>query len=732
MNGDYSIIERPPLRVLLIEDNPDDADLVRLGLEGESSVYSACQHIACPCYACPYYVREKLDGEKSFHFHVDWAATLTAGRERLAEGKTDLILLDLSLPDSHGMETFRTIRRLAPELPVVILTGCDDQELGFQTIREGGQDYLVKGQATPQLMDKIIRYAVERKHAQAALLRSEQRYRLLFETIPHPICVFSKHTAAFLAVNQAALDHYGYSREEFLRRGILDLNIPESVEVTSAWLAANDWGSPLRTRHRRKNGSDMDVEMTVREVDFADEPAGFAIITDISERRRVEQKLEFQATHDALTGLANRALLREHVERMVARRQGNREIQFALLIIDLDRFKEINDTLGHCHGDRVLQRLCPRLHACVRRTDTVARLGGDEFSIILDGVTAEEALLVVEKLESSIAAPMLVGEHSLSVGASIGVALCPAHGEDWDTLLQHADIALYAAKRARCGHAVYSDKQSSDPADQLELTSELRLAIEGNELELHYQPKLDIETRKVCGVEALIRWHHPRKGPLSANRIIALAEIAGLMKPLGHWVFATAASQTVDWNRMGIDLEVAINLTPLNLHDPEFVERVIERIGQGNSHRLRLTVEITESAMISDPEQSRIILDRLHEVGVKISIDDFGTGYSSLAYLKELPVDEVKIDQSFVQSMTVNSRDSCIVRTIIELGHNLGLRVVAEGVEHRSVLELLRGLGCDVAQGYYLSHPLTHQELERWYKSGKWTNGWACEPAGAA
>ncbi len=729
MNGDCSTIERAPLMVLLIEDNPEHADLVRERLDGESSVYSACQHIAYPCY-----VRERPDSESSVYFHLDfdWAATLEAGRERLAQGKTDLILLDLSLPDSHGMDTFRSIRSLAPQLPVVIFTGRNDQELGFQTIHEGGQDFLAKGQATPQLMDKVIRYALERKYAQAALLRSEERYRLLFDTIPQPICIFSRRTSAFLTANQAALDQYGYSKEEFLRRGILDLNIPESVEVTSAWLAAKDWRSPLRTRHRRKSGSDMDVEMMVREVDFAAEPAGFAIITDISERRRAEQKLEYQASHDSLTGLANRALLREHVERMVARRQGNREIQFAFLIIDLDRFKEINDTLGHCHGDRVLQCLCPRLNACVRRTDTVARLGGDEFSILLDGATAQEALLVVEKIESSIAAPILVGEHSLSVGASIGIALYPAHGEDWDTLLQHADIAMYEAKRARCGHAVYSDNQSSDQVEQLKLTSELRLALEGNELELHYQPKLDLETRKVCGVEALIRWHHPRKGPLSANRIIELAEIGGLMKALGCWVFATAASQTVDWNRMGIDLEVAINLTPRTFNDPEFVEHVIERIGQGNSHRLRLTVEITESAMILDPEQFRIILDRLHEVGVKVSIDDFGTGYSSLAYLKDLPVDEVKIDQSFVHCMTDNSRDSCIVRTIIELGHNLGLRVVAEGVEHRSVLDLLRGWGCDIAQGYYLSHPLTHQELERWYKSGPWTNGWACEPAGAA
>ena len=456
MNEDLSTSERSMIRVLLIEDNPGDAELVREGLDGESSV----------------------------HFHVDWAATLEAGREWLAQGKTDLILLDLSLPDSHGIDTFRTIRSLAPQLPVVILTGLDNKELAFKTIHEGGQDFLIKGQATPQFMDRIICYALERKYAQVALLRSEERYRLLFETIPHPICVFSRHTAAFLAVNQAALDQYGYSKEEFLRRGILDLNIPESVEVTSAWLAAKDWRSPLRTRHRRKNGSDMDVEMTVREVDFAAEPAGFAIIADVSERRRAVEKLEYQASHDALTGLANRALLQEHVERMVARRQGNREIQFAFLIIDLDRFKEINDTLGHCRGDRVLQCLCPRLHACVRRTDTVARLGGDEFSIILDGATAQEALLVVKKLESSIAAPILVGEHSLSVEASIGVALYPAHGEDWDTLLQHADIAMYAAKRARCGHAVYSSNtQFSDPADQFELTRELRLALEGNELE---------------------------------------------------------------------------------------------------------------------------------------------------------------------------------------------------------------------------------------------------------
>jgi diguanylate cyclase (GGDEF)-like protein/PAS domain S-box-containing protein len=681
---------QPPIKVLLIEDNPGDADLVL----------------------------ERLCSESNGAFQICWNQTLEAGCELLARGGgIDLVLLDLSLPDSEGLATFRSVHALAPHLPIVILTGLDDDEMALQTLQEGGQDFLVKAQATPQLLARIVRYAVERKRAEAALIRSEERYRALFETIPHAICVVFKGSEAFLAVNRAAIDHYRFSEREFLSMSILDLSPPDAVQQVSAWLKAGDFRSPLRTRHRRKHGGLVDVEMTVGDVHFAGAAARFAIITDISERKLAEERLEYQASHDALTGLPNRAYLRSKVEQMTAPGQWESEVPFAFLLLDLDRFKEINDSLGHCCGDWVLQHLSPKLRACVRRSDTVARLGGDEFAILLPGATAKEAILIAEKIESALRTPVLVGGRSLTLEASIGASLYPEDGRDWDTLMQRADIAMYGAKRSGCGHLLFAEDRSQDPLDQLELTGELRKAIEGNQLELHYQPKIDLETMRVNGVEALIRWQHPRRGLLPASRIVALAEHAGLIKPLGHWVFSTVAAQSSDWNRIGIDLEVAINLAPKNLQDPELINTVIEHIGKSDSHPLRLMLEITESAMLSDPEGSKAILDRLRDLGVKVSIDDFGTGYSSLSYLKELPVDEVKIDQSFVQNMVANARDSCIVRTVIELGHNLGLRVVAEGVEGASVLERLTGLGCDVAQGYYLSHPLPADQLERWYKS---------------
>jgi diguanylate cyclase (GGDEF)-like protein/PAS domain S-box-containing protein len=685
-----------PLKVLLIEDNPGDADLVR----------------------------DRLDGGTDTRFEFAWAQTLESGRDLLAQGGIDLVLLDLSLPDSHGLDTFRAVNSKAPQLPIVILTGLDDEDMAMQTLQEGGQDFLSKSQATPELLERMVRYSVERKRAEVSLLRSEERFRTLFETIPHAICVVFRGTEAFIAVNQAAISHYGYSKEEFLSMSMLDLSPPDLVAEVSAWLRANDFRAPLRTRHRRKIDGDVDVEMMVGDVDFAGEPARFAIITDISERKLAEERLEYQASHDSLTDLPNRAFLRSQVERMAASARTDNARPFAFLLLDLDRFKEINDSLGHRCGDLVLQHLSPRLRACIRRSDTVARLGGDEFAILLPGASAKEATLVAEKIETALRAPILVDGHSLTVEASIGMSLYPGNGHDWDTLIQRADIAMYGAKHARCGHLLFSEDRSQDPLDRLELAQELRAAIERSELELHYQPKIDLVTMCVHGVEALIRWQHPRKGFVPATHIIALAEHAGLMKSLGQWVFSTAAEQSTDWCRMGIDLEIAINLAAQNLQDPELMSAVFERVGNRDKSRLRLMLEITESAMLQDPEGSRLNLDRLHDLGVKISIDDFGTGYSSLSYLKELPVDEVKIDQSFVQNMAGSPRDSCIVRTVIELGHNLGLRVVAEGVEDASVLGILSQLRCDVAQGYYLSHPLPRHNLECWYGDAKSKNIW--------
>jgi diguanylate cyclase (GGDEF)-like protein/PAS domain S-box-containing protein len=318
--------------------------------------------------------------------------------------------------------------------------------VALQSLQEGGQDFLVKGQAAGLLMARVLRFAVERKRAELALLRSEDRYRILFETIPHPIWVFAEQSQNFLAVNQASVDLYGYSKLEFEGMYILDLFQPPVPTDVLEWLAAKPRESCLRSRHCRKDGRLLDVEMTCGVVEFAGELARFAVNTDVSERREAEKRLEYQALHDALTGLPNRAHLRSQVERSIAPRIPEEEAPFAFLLLDLDHFKEINDTLGHCYGDWILQHLCPRLRGCVRRTDMVARLGGDEFAILLPGATAREATRIVEKIESALRTPFLVGGHSLVVGASIGISLYPENGRDWDTLMQRADIAMYLAK----------------------------------------------------------------------------------------------------------------------------------------------------------------------------------------------------------------------------------------------------------------------------------------------
>ncbi|MGA7498086.1 MAG: EAL domain-containing protein, partial [Isosphaeraceae bacterium] len=392
--------------------------------------------------------------------------------------------------------------------------------------------------------------------------------------------------------------------------------------------------------------------------------------------------------------------------------------RFAFLLLDLDQFKIINDSLGHHSGDMLLQRLSPKLRAAVRKTDTVARLGGDEFAILLPGATAEEAILVSKKIQKSLRTPMLINNHWLDIGASIGIALYPEHGRVWEELLQRADIAMYQAKRTHGGHLVYAEG-TSDLSGRFDLMFELRKAIETDQLLLYFQPKIDLRTMRVDGVEALVRWPHPRRGLLAPDETIPVAEQSGLMKALTLWVLDAAVRQSCEWHRAGIELDMAVNLPPDTLVDRDFLQVLARKEEAADLVTARLILEITEATLVSQPERSRVALDQIHEMGVRISIDDFGTGYSSLAYLNELPVDELKIDQGLVRGMAANDRGECIVRMIVELGHNLGLQVVAEGVEGREDLESLIGLGCDHAQGFFFSQPLPRREFETWYRASE-------------
>jgi len=431
--------------------------------------------------------------------------------------------------------------------------------------------------------------------------------------------------------------------------------------------------------------------------------------------------LQHQALHDALTGLPNRALLHDrlaHTLHLVERGASS----LALLLLDLDRFKVINDTLGHQAGDALLRQVAARMRDAVRSSDTVARLGGDEFALLLPGADRDGAVQAAQTLRAALVAPVTVEGQTVHVGASIGIAVTPAHGQEVAVLLRHADVAMYVAKRAGSGYAVYDPRHDGYSAGRLMREAELRQALATNELVLHYQPTVDLRTGRATGVEALVRWAHPTHGLLAPDAFIPLAEQTGLIVPVTRWVLDQALAQGAAWARVGHPLEVAVNLSVRTLHDERLPDTLAWLLRRYAIAPERVMLEITESVLMADPAQALAVLTRLSALGVRVAIDDFGTGYSSLAYLKQLPVDAVKIDKSFVQQMGAAeaTKDTAIVRSIIELGHNLGLVVVAEGVEDEGAWAHVRALGGDVAQGYYMSRPLPLPSLDHWLESSPW------------
>jgi diguanylate cyclase (GGDEF)-like protein len=430
--------------------------------------------------------------------------------------------------------------------------------------------------------------------------------------------------------------------------------------------------------------------------------------------RRQAAENRHQALHDGLTGLANRALFHDRVEQ--ATRQARRDrSSAAVLLIDLDRFKEVNDTLGHHKGDVLLKDVGLRLREALRESDTIARLGGDEFGVVLPGLgTPAAAMQAAERIQATVDQDFLVDDLAVHLDASIGIALFPQHGEDVDMLIQRADVAMYEAKRSHGGYEIYASETDPYNPVQLAMVGELRRALQGDELVLHYQPKVELHSSNVRGVEALVRWRHPERGLLPPAEFVPMAERTGLIRPLTRYVLNVALAQCREWYDAGQELQVSVNLSARNLLDPSLPEDISRLLGKWRVKPELLELEITESTIMTDPTRSTEVLTRLDGMGIALSIDDFGTGYSSLSYLRELPVAELKIDRAFVKEMATDEDNRFIVRSTISLGQNLGLQVVAEGVEDEQTLEQLRELGCDFAQGYFLSRPVAAGELSRW------------------
>ncbi len=549
-----------------------------------------------------------------------------------------------------------------------------------------------------------------------ALPATDDMMRQLVDSSFDAIITFA-NDGRVLSCNRAAERIFGAPAGAIIGDPLTAL-LPDPLSLPLEALAQA--GGSRELRGRAQDDRRFPVEATFSRIRLDEKWVGIAILRDITERKAQQAELERLALHDALTGLPNRTLLNNRIDHAIGAAK-RAKLSMAVLLLDLDRFKDVNDTLGHDVGDLLLIEVGPRLQQPLRAADTVARLGGDEFAILLPGpIDLGTACGVAERIVDGLRHPFDIRGLVLEVGVSIGVALYPEHGQTGHELLQHADVAMYAAKRGPTGFVVYNAELDTNSVRQLTLTGQLRRAIEQNQMLLEYQPKIDARTGTVAGVEALIRWQHPELGAIPPDEFIQSAEQTGLIKPLTLWVMNAALGELCRWTGEGHDFGVAVNLSVKSLQDPELPDAIQHLLRSWRQRPERLTCEITESALMADPAAALDVLERIAAIGCKLSLDDFGTGYSSLAYLQKLPIDELKIDRSFVIAMTSDAGAAVIVRAVVKLAKGLGLDVVAEGVESEDAFERLRKLGCDQAQGYWFGSAMTGDQLLVWLKAARW------------
>lgn len=555
----------------------------------------------------------------------------------------------------------------------------------------------------------------ERIEVEEGVRRSERRWRALVRNASDVITVLSAE-GQIESATPAAERMLGWTERQQRGRHIADFVHPDDRDVVlgtfnRATLAS---GVTQRTELRiaRRDGTWAWVEVVG--TNMLDDPdvGGFVCnVRDISERKEAEERLRHQASHDPLTGLPNRSALTEAADRAAAQPDS----RHALLLMDLDRFKEINDGLGHAVGDRVLIEVAKRLREATRAWDVVSRLGGDEFALLATDLRDDDAIAgIATKILERVSEPIEIeAGFILQLSGSIGVAVAPEHGDSALPLLQKADVAMYRAKASGSGWSMYGAGDEEDTRRRVGLVADLGRALERNELALHYQPKVDPRTGRVSGVEALIRWNHPTRGAVSPAEFIVLAEHTGLIRPITRWVLHTAIGQSRTWRNEGIDIGMAVNVSPRSLGDPELMTSIIESLVEFGVEANRLTLEITETA-VAQLGQAGSVVARLRHFGVRISVDDFGTGYSSMTYLKNLPIDELKIDQSFVLDVVDDDRDRAIVQAIVTMARSLGLQVVAEGAESDQAVRAVGDLGCDLVQGYAVARPAAAADLTGW------------------
>src|ERR1700730_1375943 len=566
-----------PLQVLLVEDSAGDARLLR----------------------------EMFSKEMPGSFVLTHVERMSDALRHLAKGGLDIVLLHMRSPDGHGRDTVRRAQAAAPGVPLIVLTGLDDEAAADQAMKEGAQDYLIKGQIENRALPRALRHAIERHRIQTDAARMSLQ---------------SKHSAH----------------------------------------------------------------------------------------------------HDFLTDLPNRIVLNDRLTQANASANRHRHL-LAVLFLDLDRFKHINDSLGHATGDKLLKAVGTRLLAVVRKSDTVSRRGGDELVIVLSLIDRSTAgTLIAKKMIAAIVAPYSIDQRDLHVSASIGISIYPSDGAEAEALIQNADNAMYHAKEAgNNNYQFFKEHMNAKAVERQTPEASLRRALEQQEFELHYQPKISLKSGKITGVEALVRWCHPERGLIPPAEFIPIAESCGLIVPIGQWVLRTACTHAREWHAIGLpQIPVAVNISSVEFRDKNFLENLRATLNETGLEPCHLELELTESVLMQHVESTAFVLGELRAMGVQLAVDDFGTGYSSLSYLSQFPINSLKIDKLFVQGITSERDDAPIISAVINMGRSLMHRVIAEGVETREQLAFLQSRGCDEAQGYYFSHPVVAEQFAKMLETG--------------
>jgi len=643
---------------------------------------------------------------------------LTAGSGaealRLIEAnEVHVILSDQRMPGMSGVEMLTMVRERYPEIIRMVLSGYSDISAISDAVNKGNIYKFLFKPWDNDLLTENIRDAFERFDLS---LKGAQFSRIYENTVEG--IIITDQNSVIQAVNPAFSAITGYESHEVTGKtpALLKSGHHDQAFYREMWATLREQGKWTgEIWNKRKNGEIFPEWLNITEVrDALGRVSQYvALFSDITEHKRNEERLRHQAYHDALTGLPNRLMFGENLE--LALNQAERtNHNVAVMLMDLDHFKYVNDTFGHDYGDKLLIMVTERLRSVIRKGDTLARMGGDEFTLLLPVVREPgEIARVAEKIFKQFSAPFTIEKNDFTVTASVGVSTYPQDGDSPETLLKNADSAMYRAKEEGRNNCVYFTAAMNEKMkERVIIENELRHAIDAGELEVYFQPKQRLDDGALVGMEALVRWNHPQRGLVMPGRFIAIAENTGLIIPLGWFVLEQACRLTAAWNRAGADLRVAVNLSAYQFRDKDMLEVITRVLEQTGLDPRRLEIELTESLVMGDPEANIEQLVMLKRLGIAIAIDDFGTGYSSLSYLKRLPVDTLKIDQSFVSGIASDAHDAELVRTIIGMAHGFKLEVVAEGVETAEQLDFLRMQGCDLIQGYLYARPMPASDFE--------------------